>query len=211
MEYSSWYISEVSTSTRRRYAKRLPREERREQLLDATLALVTRKGWTALRVDAVAAEAHIAKSVIYAVFGSLEGLQHATLEREQERVFAVAEAAVAAARDAADPASAMAGALGAFLDGVSRQPDSWRLVLLPPDGTPPSVAAAIRDGRERWRSELELVVPRFAPPGIDAELVAHVARGNAEYLARLMLEDPEQFPLERLMAFALSLFAEMSP
>ncbi|MFA4928481.1 MAG: TetR family transcriptional regulator [Patulibacter sp.] len=193
-------------ATTRRYAKRLPREVRREQILDATLRLIAANGFAGMTMEAVAAEAEIAKSVVYAVFGSQEGLQHALMVREQERAFVDAEAAVAAGAAASDPLVGIRDGLLVFLDGVAQSPDTWRLVLLPVAGTPESVGEAIREGRERWRRALEPVAAqllgRVGLDDLDHELVAHVVRGNAEYLARLMLEDPERFTRERIAAFA---------
>lgn len=192
--------------TTRRYAKRLPREVRREQILDATLRLIAEQGFAGVTMEAVAAEAEIAKSVVYAVFGSQEGLQHELMVREQERAFRLAEAAVAAGAASADPLIGLRDGLLTFLDGVAGDPDTWRLVLLPVAGTPERVGDAIRDGRERWRRALEPVAEqllgRVGLGELDHELVAHLVRGNAEYLARLMLEDPERFSSERIATFA---------
>lgn len=196
-------------SPTRRYAKRLPREVRREQILDAALRLIAREGWAGMTMDRIAADADIAKSVLYAVFGSQARLQDELMRREHERGFAVAAAAVTAARDATGPLSAALGALSAFLDGVEHEPDTWRVILMPIEGAPESVREAISDGRERWRRELEPIAARLLAdagrPNADAELVAHLARGNAEYLARLMLDAPDRFTRQRLLAFAIQL------
>lgn len=197
--------------TTRRYAKRLPREVRREQILDATLRLIAEQGFAGVTMESVAAEADIAKSVVYAVFGSQEGLQHELMVREQERAFRLAETAVAAGAASADPLAGLRDGLLAFLDGVAQDPDTWRLVLLPVAGTPERVGEAIREGRERWRRALEPVAAqllgRVGLGDLDHELVAHLVRGNAEYLARLMLEDPERFTRERIAAFATDVAA----
>lgn len=191
--------------SKRRYAKRLPREVRREQILDAALALIASQGWAGMTMEGIAAEAGIAKSVLYSVFGSQAGLQDELMRREQARGFAVAAAAVAAARAAADPLAAAFGALAVFLEGVEHAPDTWRVILLPIDGAPASVREAIGEGRERWRRELEPVaremLRRAGMPDLDPELVAHLARGNAEYLARLLLEQPDRFDRRRLAEF----------
>lgn len=209
------------TGTTRRYAKRLPREVRREQILDAALRLIAEQGFAGMTMEAVAARADIAKSVVYAVFGSQEGLQHELMVREQERAFRLAEIAVAAGvagataaerrGEGANPLAGLRDGLLAFLDGVARDPDTWRLVLLPVAGTPERVGEAIREGRERWRRALEPVAAqllgRVGLGDLDHELVAHLVRGNAEYLARLMLEDPERFTRERIAAFATDVAA----
>jgi AcrR family transcriptional regulator len=201
IEYSLRYIGSVSSSSgTRRYAQRLPREVRREQLLDATLSLIARDGWSALRINRVADEAEIAKSVIYAVFGSMEELQRAVMVREQERAFELAERAIAAAGSGGnDPVRSISAGLEVFLAGVAEQPMTWLLVLVPADNTPPGVRAAILEGRERWRREIENIVSGLlADADTDIELVSHVIRGNVEYLARLIIEEPEKFTPERI-------------
>jgi len=196
---------EDSTSTRR-YAKRMPREARREQLLDATLTLIARDGWSALRINRVAAEADIAKSVIYSIFGSMEGLQKAVMRREQERAFALAELALNEARSDRDPLAAITSALGTFLNGVAANPTTWRLVLVPAENTPPAIRAGILEGREAWRQEIESVLRNLLGDSEpDVELASHVVRGNAEYLARLIIEDPDRFSPERVTALGGSL------
>jgi AcrR family transcriptional regulator len=185
----------------RRYSKRMPRQERREQLLDATLTVIARDGWPALRINRVAAEADIAKSVIYSIFGSMEGLQKAVMRREQERAFALSELALDEARSNQDPVTAITGALGIFLTGVAKNPTTWRLVLVPAENTPPAIRAGILAGRERWRQEIEAVLRNLLGDSEpDVELASHVVRGNAEYLARLIVEDPGRFSPERITA-----------
>lgn len=201
-----YIIFVTATPSTRRYTKRMPREERREQLLNATLTLIARDGWPSLRVNLVAEEADIAKSVIYAIFGSMEGLQQAVMMREQERAFALAEEALAEARSEPDPVSAITGSLTVFLEGVAKHPTTWRLVFVPADNTPPRVRAAILDGRERWRREIEDVLGGLLGDSEpDIELAAHLVRGNAEYLARLIVEDPDRFTPARITALGARL------
>jgi AcrR family transcriptional regulator len=192
----------------------MPRELRAEQILDATLHVIAGEGFAALSMERVAKEAGIAKSVIYAIFGSQAGLQRALMKREHDRAFAVSEAALAELEAAQDPIGGAAAALATYLDGVAVQPDTWRLVLLPVDGMPASIREAIASDREMWRRRLEPVIERLLDRlglhGLDAELAAHVARGNAEYLARLIVEHPRRFPRERIASFALDVAARIA-
>lgn len=194
---------------RRRYAKRLPAEERREQILDANLRVIVREGWAGATMESVAAEAKIAKSVLYALFGSQAGLQAALMRREQERAFAVTRAAIPEAPIEGDPIEALVKGLQIYLNGVAAHPDTWHLVLIPTAGTPASVRKAIDEGRELWRRELEPAIAelleRFGLGAFDAELLAHLGRGNAEYMARLVVEQPERFDPKRLTEFTQQL------
>lgn len=198
---------------RRRYAARRPRQERREQILDATLALIAREGFEALTIDRVAGDARIAKSVVYAIFSSRDGLLDALMTREHERGFALAAAALEELSGDGDLVSGCLRALMRFLDGVAARPDTWRLVLLPVAGMPTAVRDAILDGREQWRRRIEPLAQGLLESagldGVDPELVAHLARGNAEYVARLMLEDPDVFTRERIERFAADISSRL--
>ena len=115
------------------------------------------EGWGAMTMDRVAADAGIAKSVIYAIFESQAGLQEKLMQRAQDRAFSLSAEALSATATAGDLASAITAGLTTFVRGVAEQPDTWRLALFPSEGAPESVRDAIRDGRERWRKALEQV------------------------------------------------------
>jgi AcrR family transcriptional regulator len=203
------------TAKKRKYSPRMPKEERREQLLDAALHLIATEGWSGVSVEAVAREAEIAKSVVYEAFGSRDGMFAALLEREQERAIgAVAEAIPTPPFDR--PAPEVAGAaITRFLEAVARNPDTWTLILLPPEGTPATVRKVVERDRERFRKQLEPVaawaLAEFDAPGLDVELLTHLARGNAEYLAGLVLDDPKLYSPERLGGFVTEILAGVEP
>ena len=67
---------------------RMAPEARREQLLDVTADLVLREGYGAVSIDRVAREATIARTVVYAQFGNLQGLLEALVDRTQRRASA---------------------------------------------------------------------------------------------------------------------------
>lgn len=191
-----------SGTQRRRYAPRQPREVRSAQIIDAAVRLLAAHGWRGMTMERVAAEAGVAKSVSYAIFESQAGLQHAVLLRAQEVTRDRVAQALAAARDADGLAAGFSAGLLVYLERVVSEPDISRLVLLPIDGAPDSVRDAVRDGRDRVLREIQAVIEERlegeGADGLDAELIAHLVRGNAELLARLLLEQPETFTPERL-------------
>jgi AcrR family transcriptional regulator len=192
----------------------MPREERAEQLLDAALRLVAREGFAALTIDRVASEVGIAKSVPYAIFSTPDGLLDALLAREGQRAAALADDAVSELAGTDELAAGAARAITRFLEGVAQHPDTWRLVLRPPAGAPAAVQRLSLEGRERWWRRLEPLTARLLEraglEGLDPELTAHLARGNAEYLALLMLENPEHFSRERIGQYATDLTARLA-
>lgn len=174
---------------------------RREQLLDATKAIVSREGFHAVSIEAVAREARITRPVVYGHFGDLTGLLEALVERESER-------ALGQLAEVLPPAGAPGGLLGplrAYLETARRDPDTWRLVLMPPEGAPAILRERIAEGRNAIVGRLALVVaPALArgeaPP--DAELTARMLSALADESARLLLTDPGRYPLERIMRLA---------
>src|SRR5919204_3630953 len=84
----------MTSVARRRYSPRRPREERREQLLDAALSVLDADGFAGLTIEGVAREAGLAKTVVYDTFGGREELLRALLAREQERALSALAAAL---------------------------------------------------------------------------------------------------------------------
>ncbi|MFG3252713.1 TetR/AcrR family transcriptional regulator [Streptomyces sp. NPDC048172] len=205
-----------SGAERRRYAARLPREVRRAQILDAAARLIAEHGWQGMTMERVAAEAGVAKSVSYAIFESRARLQRAVMRRAQEVTGERVERALAAARDADGLGAALAAGLTSYLESVAREPEISRLVLLPIEGAPEGVREAVREGRERVRGQvLAVVKDRLArvgagASGLDAELLSHLVRDNAENLARLLLEHPGTFTPRRLAGSVGELLAAVT-
>src|SRR5947207_15692724 len=105
----------------RKYSPRRPREERREQLLDAALRVTDRDGFGALTVEGVARDADLAKTVVYDTFGSREELLRALLEREQERALGSLAAAMPEPPLAEDPRRVLTESLVTLLTAVREQ------------------------------------------------------------------------------------------
>jgi AcrR family transcriptional regulator len=204
-----------SSSSRRRYAPRLPAGERREQVLDAALTLIGRDGYGAVTMEAVAREIGVTKPVVYDAFDNRGELLRALLEREEQRAFAALAMVIPALPPDDDPDALMAGALEAFLTAVRDQPEGWRLILLPVDGTPAVVRRHVEQGRAQILERLEELVAwgverRGGPDWADPELIARAILGLGEETARLALTEPERFPPERVVAVVRGLLGDVS-
>src|SRR5436305_5550776 len=68
---------------RRRYAPRMPPEQRREQLIDAALSVILKQGYRGVSIEAIAREAGVTRPVVYDHFPNLGRLLHALVEREE--------------------------------------------------------------------------------------------------------------------------------
>src|SRR3954454_24183322 len=115
---------------------RMSADERREQLLDATKAIVARDGFHAVSIEAVAREAGVSRPIVYGHFNDLSGLLEALVDREGAR--ALGQLAEVLPRDlqAGDPRDTLLTALAGYLEAVRADPTTWRLVLMPPEGAP---------------------------------------------------------------------------
>jgi AcrR family transcriptional regulator len=167
---------------------RLSAEERREQLLDVTKGIVIRQGFHAVSIEAVAREAGISRPIVYGHFTDLPGLLEALVDRESARALAQLEGVL--------PQRDLLEALRAYLQAVSDDPDTWRLVLMPQEGAP----RLLHDRIERGREAIVARLARGLPPGSelpDPELSAHLMSAYADEAARLVLTG--RFPPERIL------------
>jgi AcrR family transcriptional regulator len=181
--------------------------ERREQILDATKQLARERGFHRVTIDAVARAAGITRPVVYGHFGDLSGLLNALVDREGERAAEQLAALLPTDLRSGDPRQILVGALRAFLEAVNADPTTWRLVLMPAEGTPDVLRERFVRERAAVTAQLAAAVgPTFSlgPSGAspDPELTARVMQALAEELARLSLEDPERYPVDRLVEYA---------
>jgi AcrR family transcriptional regulator len=195
---------------------RLPRAERREQLLDVTKRIVGEHGLHAVSIDRVAREAGVSRPIVYEHFNDLTGVLTALLDREGMRALEqLTQFMPTEAGEGAELLDVLMGALTGYLEAVRADPVTWRLVLMPPEGAPESLRERVEGAREAVVAQLAALIEQaFEPWGgqrtPDPELTAHSMSGLADLWARLMLTDPERYGLERILvhaAWALERFA----
>ncbi len=98
---------------------------------------------------------------------------------------------------------------------MNAEPVRWRLILMPPEGAPEVMRERFERERSGVTAQLATVVgPAVAAtrgaPSPDAELLARSLQALAEELARATLEDPDRYPVDRMLEYArwaLRLFA----
>jgi AcrR family transcriptional regulator len=193
----------VASSTRR-YSPRRPREERREQLLDAALRLVDARGFDAFSIEAVAREADLAKSVVYATFGTREDLLRALVDREIDRAMLDVAAAVPKP-PYGDPDAMLRAGLTRIVESVRAQPGRWRLFVLPADGMPFAARENVTRHRRRLLASLQPPIASSSKAlgigHLDEEIVSHMLIACFEQAIRMALTDPKRFTPERLLRF----------
>jgi AcrR family transcriptional regulator len=178
---------------------------RREHVLDAALRLITRDGYGAVTMEAVAREADLAKPSVYNAYPGLGPLLQALLEREEARGLAALFDATPALPADGDPSEMLLAWLRTAITAIAANPAPWRLILIPPAETPAVVRDHVQAGRDLALQQVRsLVGPVQEQQAInpDPELTAQSILAIAEHCAKLLLGSPDEYPPERLMKFA---------
>jgi AcrR family transcriptional regulator len=193
----------MTSASRRRYAPRLPPGQRREQLIDAALSVIVQQGYSGVSIEAVARAAGVTRPVIYDHFPNLGRLLRALIEREERFALDQLDRVVPEDAGGRDPVEVVAGGVRRFLDAVASRPATWRIILLPLEGTPAIVREHVEHNRARILERIERLVRRATLPGdLDVELTARAIHDLAEQAGRMMLTDPERFSPARYERFA---------
>ena len=193
------------TATRRPYAARVPADVRREQLLDAAIAVIVRDGYDGVSIDAIAREAGVTRPVVYGIFDGLGPLLFALLDRQEARALSQLRDAVADGTSVLTaPEEFLAGAASRMIDVITGDPETWRPILLAPRGTPEPVRARIERDRDEVRRQIaqfiELGLAVRGGGGVDVEVVSHAVLAVLEHFGRTLLEEPDRFDPDRLVA-----------
>jgi AcrR family transcriptional regulator len=209
-----WETAPVAAATKR--TERLAPEVRREMLLDATLELAGEQGFTRMTVEAVARQAGVTRPVVYDIFGDLGGLLLALLEREEERALRALAEIVPRELPDQDPEDVLVDGVRDFLEAVAREPRTWRLLLLPPEGSPPALRKRVGATRRTLAAHIARLLDwglerRGGPAGLDTQVLARLLVAVSEDAARLMLSSPRNHTPARIAEAARGMLAMLPP
>ena len=213
---SSSTPADATSRHRRPYAPRLPPEQRREQLIDAALEVILERGYARISIEAIARTAGITRPVVYDHFPNLNRLLHAVIEREERISLEQLAQVVPEGPGDQPPGELLSRGLTRFLEAVRSRPATWRIILLPLEGTPPIVRQHVEAGRARVLERIERLV-RWAlesnelQNGLDVELTARTIRDWSEQAGRMVLTDPERYPPERYERFVRDFLLLLAP
>ena len=184
----------TATSDARPRSNRLPRHERRRQLLDAALEVFVSQGYHAAAMDEIAERAGVSKPVLYQHFpGKLE-LYLALLDESVDTL-------VAKVRDAlkSNPENKqrVAATFGAYFEYVGGQGQAYRLVFESDLGNEPAVRARLDRGQSECAAMVSQVVREDAGISADeAHLLSVGMVGMAQVTARYWLTSRDRIPRE---------------
>jgi AcrR family transcriptional regulator len=191
--------------------------ERREQVIDAALQVIVEQGYAGVSIEAIARTAGVTRPVIYDHFANLGALLQSLIERE-ERIALSQVAQVVPGNElteSTDPVALLSSGVRRFLEAVASRPSTWRIILLPLDGTPAIVREHVETNRAHIRERLKSLVRAAVGDGagtgtLDFELAARSIMTLAEEAGRCVLTDPAQFSPERYEAFVDSVVRRLS-
>ncbi|HZO76826.1 MAG TPA: TetR/AcrR family transcriptional regulator [Solirubrobacteraceae bacterium] len=201
---------------RRRYAPRMAPAERREQLVDAALEVILEQGYGGVSIEAIARRAGVTRPVVYDHFPNLGTLLHTLVKREERISLEQLEQIVPADLGDRDPIEVLADGVRRFLEAVASRPATWRIILLPLEGTPEVVREHVETNRARTQERIANIV-RWAlqrqelPDDLDVELTARAIRVLSEDAGRTLLTDPKSYPPERYERFVRQVLALLLP
>jgi AcrR family transcriptional regulator len=188
-------------------------EDRRRQLLDTARSLIADVGFDGLTVEAVARAADVTRPVVYDLFGDLDGLVIALIDREQQIALSPLLSIISSgAPQHETPEEFIGRALGAFLQAVQDDRETWQLVLMPPQ-------RVSRGVRRRFTASRELIADRIARIAewalaergagivLDYGLIGRLVVAAGEDGARLTLMHPRRYRPERLVVAATTALA----
>jgi AcrR family transcriptional regulator len=182
-------------------------DKRREQLIDAALSVIVEQGYEGVSIEAVAKVAGVTRPVIYDHFPNLASLLRALIQREERYALDQLAAVVPSPPHDGDPPELFAAGVRRFLDSVASRPDTWRIILLPPEGTPAIVREQVETNRahvlERLEQFVHWAIDRSAiPRDLDVEICARAMLRLSEEAGRMVLTDARRFSPERYERFA---------
>jgi AcrR family transcriptional regulator len=184
----------------------MPPEQRREQLVDAALSVIIDQGYGGVSIEAIARTAGVTRPVVYDHFPNLGRLLQALVEREERCSLEQLEQVVPDDPGDRDSVEVLAGSVRRFLDAVTARPATWRIILLPTDGTPALVREHVETHRAMILERIERLVRwavsrRELPHDLDVELAARAIRDLGEQAGRMVLTDPGRYSPDRYERF----------
>ena len=179
--------------------RRLPREEREQQIMDCAIRVFARRGYSAASVDEIAELAGVSKPLVYLYLESKEGLFLACLGREERRLVAAFQDA---AKEGGTSELRLWAGLRAFFGFVAEHKDSWAVLHRQAPELSDAITAEITRARRSVLAEVHTLVREGIALGhgpaklgeADSDFVAHALVGAADSLTDWMERHPDESP-----------------
>ncbi len=136
--------------------RRLSKEERRRQLLEAGRDLLAERGLEQVTVDAVTSRAGASKALLFHYFGSFPDYQLELLRDQGERLL---EATAPDPALADDPFAMLRASLAAYVDFIEQEPSVYVSLLRGTASTDPAMRELVDDVRGRMAARPLALAP----------------------------------------------------
>jgi len=182
---------------------RLPRDERRAQLLTAALEIFSTAGYHAAGMDEIAEQAGITKPVLYQHFPSKLDLYLAVLDLHIDSLVYEVQKAIASKKENVDRVHATTEAYFRFIDSES---EAFRLLFESDALTEPQVQERLnRMTYECARAVSAVIAVDTGLPEESAMMLGVGLIGTAQVTARYWLNRDGRLPLEKAAEFVAQL------
>jgi AcrR family transcriptional regulator len=204
-------MTEATVRRNRPYAPRLSPEQRREQILDVVLEIISTEGVGAVSVDAVARRIGVTRPVVYGQFTDANDMLRGSLKREEGLALAQIIDAIPG-QDEEEPATSFHDLFDAYLGGIAEAPHRWRAIFMISDSSTPTFHRRVARLRARIVREFEAALRKScaAGPHADSELLAHHLLAMMWESGRLLLVSPKEFPHNRLLRSLDAMFTAVA-
>ncbi len=182
-------------------SKRLPAEQRRQQLIDVSLTLFSQRGFNATTMDDIAEAAGVTKPLLYQHFASKRALY---LELVDSVATTMLEAIGAAAAAAEGPRQQVEAGFAAYFHLVVTHAEAFTLLFGRDAPNDPELSRAMRHVEDVLAGAIDVLIDA----GLDEDhrrLLAYAVVGMAEGASRLFLTTrstsgglPDQAEIDRL-------------
>ncbi len=192
-----------STEIKNESRSRLPRDERRAQLLTAALEIFTASGYHAASMDEIADRASVSKPVLYQHFPSKLDLYLAVLDLHIDSLVFAIQKAIASTRDNKNRVKATIDAYFGFIEGEG---EAFRLLF----ESDMSIEPQVRERLERMTYDRAVAVSAVISvdtglPKDEAMILAIGLIGCAQISARHWLEKGGKIDRSQASALVTSL------
>jgi AcrR family transcriptional regulator len=180
----------AAKSARRAGTRGVPRAVREQLILDVAGQVFARTGFHAGSMDEIASGAGVSKPMLYAYFGSKEGLYLAYLDRTGRELL---DRLLGAAGTIKAPIERLRARILEFLAFVEEHRDGWTVLFREAASSQP-LADHVAELRGQITDTVRRMLDAAASPALveaDADAISHMIVGAGESLANWWLDHPE--------------------
>ncbi|CCH28527.1 TetR/AcrR family transcriptional regulator [Actinosynnema sp. NPDC047251] len=173
--------------------KRMPKAQRKAQMLDVAERVFAERGYLAASMDEIAERVGVSKPMLYEYYGSKEGLLIGCIHRARTELLERTQQAITGASSAEEM---LRLGLLAFFEFIAEHNRSWSLIRQEAAVTVPSAVEEIEGIRRQQTNLIAAVIASFdrdVDP-VEAEAFAEIVVGSTERLALWCERRPEVGP-----------------